>query len=230
MADYTHADDGKQIRLTNSDKHAIVDDIDYVEVSKFNWYITAQGYAANHTGGYRTMHQLINRTPSGYETDHKNRNKLDNRRCNLRTATTAQNNANSPAQANSKSGLRGVCWSSKMNRWRAYINFQGKRHDLGVFETVDQAVATREAAFKHYYGEFALVDSKIVSAFEPNEKLRRLLRRSNSTTGHKYIHWYKSRGNYMVSYRKDGRGHFIGYFKTLEDAIIARNEALGVQL
>ena len=55
--------------------------------------------------------------------DHKDMNRLNNQRLNLRPATHSQNKANRNAQVNSKSGIKGVSYSSKRNKWCAY----GKR-------------------------------------------------------------------------------------------------------
>lgn len=65
------------------------------------WYISSEGYAVWRgvvDGKKQTvrLHRLINKTPDSLFTDHINRNKLDNRRANLRTVTQAENNANGP--------------------------------------------------------------------------------------------------------------------------------------
>ncbi len=76
--------------------------------------------------------------------DHVNRNKLDNRRCNLRFATHAENMQNRPSHAGSSSRFRGVCWEKAVSRWRAYGQLNEVFHHLGYFD--DEGQAARAAA------------------------------------------------------------------------------------
>lgn len=76
------------------------------------------------------------------EIDHINGDKVDNRISNLRGATRAQNLQNiSKANSNSKSGLRGIRWDSRNNKWRAAIQVEGKSKHLGCFDQAEQAHA-----------------------------------------------------------------------------------------
>lgn len=92
---------------------AIVDEEDYELVSKYKWHLNSMGYAVWRgmvDGKKKTirMHRLINNTPDGKYTDHINRNRLDNRRCNLRTVTQKENMQN-------KERGKGY-WYQKQNR------------------------------------------------------------------------------------------------------------------
>ena len=87
----------KLIQLTKG-KQAIVDDDDYEELNQFKWY-SNNGYvcrAIKINGVYKTipLHRTVNKTPIGLETDHINRNKLDNRKSNLRSVSRSINNFN----------------------------------------------------------------------------------------------------------------------------------------
>ena len=87
----------KRILLRNTGNYALVDLIDYERITAFgSWYENDQGYAVKRVvvnGKKKTirMHALINNTPKGLVTDHINRNKLDNRRRNLRSVSQAIN-------------------------------------------------------------------------------------------------------------------------------------------
>src|SRR5574341_305184 len=88
----------KEIKLNNGSV-CIVDDDDYEDLNKYKWKVSKWGYAVRElqrNGKWSTilMHRVVNRTPVGMVTDHINGNKLDNRRFNLRTCTTTENNAN----------------------------------------------------------------------------------------------------------------------------------------
>jgi len=70
----------KRIKLTQ-EKVALVDDADFEFLNQWKWFYHQTGYAKS---CHRYMHRLINKTPKGFHTDHINRNKLDNRKSNLR--------------------------------------------------------------------------------------------------------------------------------------------------
>lgn len=142
----------KKIRLTRG-QVALVDDDDYEYLSRFNWYCGSDGYAQRAFQGDKKifMHRVVNCTPPGYETDHINRNKLDNRKCNLRTCSNTENQLNKPVQKNNLSGYRGVCFSKKYGFWQAYISINHRVKWLGYFkDPIEAARAYDKKAFATY--------------------------------------------------------------------------------
>lgn len=90
----------------------------------------------------------------GEYADHINRNGLDNRRENLRLATSSQNGANREVGKNSKSGVRGVYSDKKGVGWRAFIKFQSKQMYLGHFADIEIARKIRNEKGRELFGEF----------------------------------------------------------------------------
>jgi len=84
----------QKIELTKG-QFTLVDDEDFNYLNQWKWHISTKGYALrciwigsghkNRKGINIYMHGEVNKTPKGYQTDHINRNKLDNRKSNLRT-------------------------------------------------------------------------------------------------------------------------------------------------
>lgn len=112
------------------------------------WYLL-NGYAARVRGGkIEYLHRLVNETPKNKFTDHINRNKLDNRKENLRTVNNSLSQYNQNKRKN-KSGVRGV--GEHMGRWRALIGVNRKQIYLGHFDTKELAVEARQKAELKYY-------------------------------------------------------------------------------
>lgn len=88
------------------------------------------------------------------EIDHINGDGLDNRLCNLREATRAQNSTNALAQKSNQIGLRGVHFHPGAKRYRAQICKKNKTKHLGYFDTPEEAHAAYIAAAKILHGEF----------------------------------------------------------------------------
>lgn len=88
--------------------------------------------------------------PVGYEVDHINQDRSDNRISNLRLVTMSQNMRNKTKYRSNKSGIVGVAVRSDAregtNRWRAQINVNGENIKLGSFKTKDEAIAARRDA------------------------------------------------------------------------------------
>lgn len=81
-----------------------------------------------------------------HEIDHINGIKDDNRISNLRKATPQENQRyRFNAQRNSKTGVIGVSWHDKANKWQAH--FDGKY--LGVFQSIDDASQAYKSAKEH---------------------------------------------------------------------------------
>ncbi|KAK46241.1 HNH endonuclease [Caballeronia jiangsuensis] len=84
-------------------------------------------------------------------TDHINRNRSDNRWCNLRAVSIAENNQNYSLRKDNTSGYRGVSFHKNKKKWLAYIVINKKRNDLGYFDTAAEAGAVADAArSKHF--------------------------------------------------------------------------------
>jgi len=140
---------------------ALVDDEDYELVKAYTWYFNPSsgntGYAATtkRVSGLNVrtyMHRLI----TGYDrVDHQDRNKLNNRRSNLRSCTQSQNLANRPMQHNNKSGYRGVSWFRRDDKWRVTIKVLSKQIHIGYFFVKEEAAKAYDRAALKHFGEYA---------------------------------------------------------------------------
>lgn len=83
------------------------------------------------------------------QAEHKNRNRLDNRRLNLRVATNAQNAQNRSAAGNqgTTSRFRGVS-KHKDGKWLAQVYVDGKQNYLGLYQDEEEAGRVTAAARK----------------------------------------------------------------------------------
>lgn len=107
------------------------------------------------------LHRLITKVGSGFLIDHANRDKLDNRRFNLRIATVAQNNHNkNKINKSNTSKFRGVHYDSRntKNPWVARITRDKKRFLGGYFSNeIDAALAYNKLAIE-VWGDFAYIN------------------------------------------------------------------------
>ena len=96
----------------------------------------------------------------GLEVDHKRHGSMtfvDNRRSNLRVASRMENLRNQGRRSDNTSGVPGVGFEKRRNRWVSYITVNGKRLHLGYFLPGDlfNAVAVRKSAELRYFKDFA---------------------------------------------------------------------------
>ena len=80
------------------------------------------------------------------EIDHINRQRSDNRICNLREADRSLNCHNSNIRKDNISGHRGVGWHKHQKKWRARISLSGQMKELGYFKDKESAIAAYNAA------------------------------------------------------------------------------------
>ena len=105
------------------------------------------------------MHRIILRTPLGKETDHLNRNKLDNQRKNLRICTHRENARNRGILTSNTSGIKGVYWDKQKEKWRVLLHTGKKRISLGLFKTKAEAKVAYNTAAKKHFGNFAFLNN-----------------------------------------------------------------------
>jgi len=126
---------------------AQIDEPDLAWALRFRWRLDSYGYAIrtlprpDGQHGRIPMHREILGLQPGDPgiADHINRDKLDNRRSNLRIVTRAANNQNRDAYANGRSRFRGVSWDSSRGLWRATAQANGEWKQIGRFPTEEEA-------------------------------------------------------------------------------------------
>lgn len=147
---------------------AIVSDED-ADLAQLNWVVaisrktsyamyrpSKEGKRVNTKMHRVIMQRILGRSlEKGEVVDHINRNGLDNRRENLRTATVAENTANRAINSNNKTGVLGVFKWTKGKGYGAQIGVNGKRIYLGSFDTIEEAKKAREDAEKTYHKDFS---------------------------------------------------------------------------
>lgn len=89
------------------------------------------------------------------DIDHINRDRSDNRWANLRLATPTENSGNQDLRTNNRTGLKGVYWDKSRNKWHAQIRIDGRKTNLGRFDTAAEAAAAHDKAALRAFGEFA---------------------------------------------------------------------------
>ena len=128
---------------------------DLIKVSQKKWsYNAARGYIRC-TDGETELHRFICGFPENMCVDHKDRNKLNNTRNNLRICTHRENSINKDKLKNNSSGFTGVYWNKGKNKWQAIIEVNKKRIHLGYFNEKKAALIARLKAEKDLFGEFA---------------------------------------------------------------------------
>jgi hypothetical protein len=154
------------LELTNSPLVSLLDDEDYYRLCFRSWRLIK-----HHGGGFYVacdvrysddysekllLHREVLRIYDSRCVDHINRNGLDNRRENLRTASQQQNKANSIGwRKETSSQYKGVYFESSRGLWRAKIMYDGKSIHLGRYKTEIEAACAYDKKALELFGEFA---------------------------------------------------------------------------
>lgn len=118
-------------------RKVLIDDGDLALVQQHKWWFTPQGYACTKVnrgdGTRRTigMHRIILGDPPSPAIDHINRNRQDNRRCNIKACSDSENGMNIARKG------RGV--SKRGARWQVVVREDGRLKWLGAFDTKNEA-------------------------------------------------------------------------------------------
>lgn len=133
----------------------IADATDVELLSAWTWRVNKYMRVQGRTSGSRQrqyMARLLLQPGQGMQVDHINGDPLDNRRCNLRVCTPAQNSQNHVRGYGDKSLPRGVglvTRTNKAGRVRHYFRVEhklnGENIGGGYFKTVEEADAAAKA-------------------------------------------------------------------------------------
>lgn len=117
------------------------------------------GYKAiNFRNKFYYLHRLVWLYHHGFlppVLDHIDGNPLNNRVENLRVATRTQNAQNRKLNANSSTGVKGLCFYKKYNKWKAQLGVNGKYVYLGWFSNFDEAVNAINRSRADAHGTYA---------------------------------------------------------------------------
>ena len=153
-------------------KSAWLDDEDFERINTHKWGAqkTKEGdyYAIRticHKDGRHErmyMHREIMGAGADQEVDHRNGNKLDNRKANLRIATAGQNQWNKGKNSNNSTGYKGVFYDPSPNHngrpFYARLKRNNKRMRLGYFSTPEEAAKAYDKAALQNDGEFVYLN------------------------------------------------------------------------
>lgn len=143
---------------SNTNQEILFDLEDYDLIKDYCWRVDSHGYVVTSiknesTGKYNKiirLHKLLIPCSTEFVVDHKNTNKLDNQRDNLRVCYQSDNTKNHNVYKTSNTGVSGVTWDKKNRNWRVRI---GDRN-IGSYDSFENAVKAREKAEIRYFGEY----------------------------------------------------------------------------
>lgn len=161
---HSQREDGCWVIPLTHGTETVIDDAGYERIKHLGWHLKGlrkyERYAATKIKGKRRlMHHLLMDIPAGFVVDHINSDTLDNRQCNLRLATPADNARNAAAKG-SKTGYRGVSRNDKTKKkytkpYFAQIESKGKTLHLGCFTDPSDAANAYDRKARELHGEFA---------------------------------------------------------------------------
>ncbi len=140
-------------------KFAKVSPQDYGHLMQWKWCSLQSGrqfYAVRISAKKQVrMHRLVVGVDDAnpLTVDHINHDTLDNRRCNLRIATQAQQTWNRIYCGTN--GMKGTYFEKHKRRWRAAIRVNGKITLIGRYKTQEEAHLAYKEASTRLFGEFA---------------------------------------------------------------------------
>lgn len=116
------------------------------------WTLAKNGYIHNcKTGIY--LHRFVMDCPDDMEVDHIHHNLMDNRKSQLRLATSSQQKMNTHIRKDNKSGCRGVYYDKERDTWNVHLK-NGSRRICKRFKILEDAIDFCKKKRAELQGEF----------------------------------------------------------------------------
>ena len=132
-----------------------IEDVDFVKNHKcFTHKITGYAIFKDENKKNIALHKYLTNTQYHPEliVDHINRDKTDNRKCNLRITSNVENNLNTGLHKHNTSGVKGISYDKRNNMFEAYVNKYNKKINLGRYNTLEDATIARKIGELVVYG------------------------------------------------------------------------------
>lgn len=125
-----------------------------------SWYKDKDGYLVScyYYAGQRRFvrfHRIVMNAKEDEVVDHINHKRTDNRKRNLRVCKRAENDRNRGLYATNTSGISGVHFDKKRNKWVASITYSHRRIFIGRFLYKEEAVKARLVKEAELFKDFA---------------------------------------------------------------------------
>lgn len=148
--------------LTDKGNHFFIDKEDKEKVDMYYWEFNSQGHVVHRlhpSGKFLLLHRIIMGAKDGEIVDHKTHPDypnpiVDNRKSNLRITTPLNNSRNKCKTKANTSGVTGVSWCKRSQKWCAQIGVNRKTIHLGYFDNLEDAAQARKEAEEKYFKEF----------------------------------------------------------------------------
>jgi len=129
---------------------------DYDKIKNYCWCINSTGYLSSRDKNNKhiLMHRIIMNPSNQMVVDHINHNIIDNRKHNLRICLQIDNAKNCTKQINNTTGITGVLWDKRYQKWKSIIGINNKQIHLGYYDDKNDAIKVRKEAEVKYFGEY----------------------------------------------------------------------------
>ena len=143
-----------KVFFRKTDGYFLIDKEDLEKISQHTWYLNRNGYAESVTYNrehIKAHHEVIGKPPKGLVTDHINRNRLDNRKENLRHVTHSENMLNRDMAIMRANRARKPLQGIKIYQGKKRTTYSVHIHDennvtryYGTFRTLEEAQNKRD--------------------------------------------------------------------------------------
>jgi hypothetical protein len=146
---------------------ALIDVADAAIALRGHWHLSPTGYAVRTDSHGPIRNIRLHREVMGVTSDrtiavdHINRDRLDNRRSNLRLCSEIENSQNRGALGGT-SIYRNVCWHKARGRWVVRVRHNGSSHFVGYFDDELEAAHAAEA-YRRAHVPFAQPDPALAA-------------------------------------------------------------------
>lgn len=222
-------------KLYYKDKYCLIDLDDVQSIMTYNWRYSKGYFATDFKKDNKrttlSLHRyLMKNNLNNYNKnviDHINRNKLDNRKCNLRICTQADNVKNRTISNKNKYDVIGITYIN--NKYYAFLSVDGKYINLGYFDKKEDAITERLKAevvyFKEYSPQKHLFNEYNIDINKEYNVHNYIGRKQGNDKSIKGIHKYKYKtkdgykNKWRVEFSINNIKYYLGLFDDLEEAI-----------